>query len=217
MRKILMTAALAALLAVPALAQFPGFGRMGGPEMLLGNKSVQTELKMTDKQKDALKAAQEKMQADFKKAREDMDFEGFRTAMENYGKALKKIKDGLSKDQAKRLNQIEVQNAGLDAFDRDDVKKALKLTEKQQDAIKDAKKDLQSDVKELLTDARGDREKLTAAFKKVGELRTKATDKVLKSLTADQKKEWDKLTGKKFEMKMEGFPGFGGGRPKDDK
>src|SRR4051812_44534424 len=71
MRKLLLTGALVALLATPILAQRPGGGRPDFTVFLLANKTVQDELKLTDKQKDALKKAEESV----KKARDGGDVE----------------------------------------------------------------------------------------------------------------------------------------------
>ena len=58
MRKCVLTLALVGLLALPVYAQF-GFGGRGGTGMLLTNKSVQEELKLTDAQKSDVKKIQE--------------------------------------------------------------------------------------------------------------------------------------------------------------
>src|SRR6266481_7522810 len=68
--KVTLALGVVALLAAPALAQ-RGQGGRGGPGgggamFLLANEGVQKELKITDEQKDKLKAASEKFQADNK-------------------------------------------------------------------------------------------------------------------------------------------------------
>jgi Spy/CpxP family protein refolding chaperone len=222
MRKVLLTAALAGLLVLPVFAQFrPGMmGRMGG-DMLLLNKSVQDELKLTKDQKSQLEKIQKAQRAAFAKAREafkDGDADTGKEIMEKAGKeatkSIKKVKDTLTTTQAKRFTQIQIQVAGLEAYAREDVQKALKLTDKQKDDIKDIRDDLGKDIKDLMEDARGDREKFGAAMKKIAKLRADAQAKITKSLTDDQKKAWKDLTGEPFTLKMD----FGGGRrPRDRK
>jgi hypothetical protein len=214
MRKTLLTLALVALLAMPVAAQFGGFG-MGQADsaMLLSQKSVQDELKLTDEQKKAVAAANEDLTKALQKAREDMDFSGIRTAMEDQRKALKKVVDKLDEKQAKRLMQIEVQLAtgkqkNPQIFANAGVQKALKLTTKQKDTTKETLSNLEKDVKEVLDDAQGDRQKFREAARKIGELRTESYTKIEKTLDDDQKKDFGKLGGEKFEMKWE-FPGFG--------
>jgi len=232
MRKLLMTLALVGLLSVPLLAQFRpgGFGRgPQGGDMLLMNKSVQTELKLDDKQKKALGEITKK-QADLRgkirEAFEDGDrekaMEILKKAGEETNKAVKEFNKSLTSTQAKRFQEIQVQvatkNNSLEIFKNEDVAKALKLTDKQKEKIKESLTDLQKDVKELFEDAKGDREKFGAAMKKVGGLRKDAFEKITKDLTSDQQKIWKTLGGEKFELKMEG--GFGrdkGKRPGKDK
>jgi Spy/CpxP family protein refolding chaperone len=202
----LLTATLVALvIGAPALAQLGGLG-FGGPN-LLSNKGVQDEIKLTDKQKAEIKKVQETFNADMKKAREDKDREAFQAAFKKYNTALGKVKDGLKPEQVKRLNQIEIQASGLAAFKRKDVLKELKLSDKQKDQVKDIEQDLAKDMKELFADARGDREKMTAAIKKLGKMRTDAFAKVVKTFDADQKKAWKELTGKPYTIKFEGIGG----------
>ena len=227
-----LTAALLVLATSPAFAQPQpgqpgrfGFGMTGGAPsaaMLLRNEKVQEELKLTDDQKTAVQKAGEtvndKYKDDLAKARTDMDREKMADLRKTMGAELMKaVADVLKPDQTKRLKQIEVQAAGINAFTLDDVQAALKLTDAQKTAVKGAVDDMQKDVQDLFKDAQGDREKMTAAFKKIQDLRTDAVEQVVKGLTDDQKKTWTDLKGDKFELAL-GFPGavgagtFGPGR-----
>jgi hypothetical protein len=229
MRKLLMTLALVGLLSVPIMAQFrPGMfggGPMGG-DMLLMNKSVQTELKFDDKQKKALGEITKK-QADargkIREAFEDGDrekaMELVKKSGEETAKSLKEFKKTLTTAQTKRLHEIEVQVAtrfnDLNIFKNEAVAKALKLTDKQKAAAKEAATDLAKDTKELFDDAKGDFTKFRAIQKKVAGLRKDAFEKFTKGLSTDQQKVWKDLAGEKFDLKMEG--GFGKGKGKNRK
>jgi Spy/CpxP family protein refolding chaperone len=218
-----LTAGLAVLAASPAFAQPRpggpgGFGPPGGFQItastLLRNDKVLEELKLTDDQKADLKKAAdkvtEKYRDEFGKAQGDFQKIGelFKSQNEDMEKAMVAV---LKADQAKRLKQIEVQAAGLNAFDRDDVQSALKLTDKQKQTVKDEQDGVQKDIRDLRQDALNDRDKMAAMGKKIQELRADALAKVVKGLNDDQAKAWKDLTGDKFEVALGGGFGFPGG------
>jgi hypothetical protein len=208
MRKMLLTAVLVGLMAVPLFAQRPG----GGGErpvtvfVLLSNKGVQEELKLTDKQKEAAGEVSKNYMAAVTKA-------GFRDkdarekAGEEATKAAAKIVDELKAEQKKRLNQIEVQVLGIRAFTKEEVASALKLSDKQKDEIKEVAEETGKDVRELMKDVGRDKDKRTEAMTKVAKLRKEAINKITKSFSDEQKKTYKDLTGEPFEYK----PEFGGG------
>ena len=211
-----LTAGLLVLLASPAFAQPPG-GRMFQPNaaFLLRDEKVQTELKLTDDQKAAFAKIGDKYKDDIDKARKDMDFakmgELFKSASEDVDKAIPTV---LKPDQRKRLDQLLVQVSGLGAFSKDDVKTALKLSDKQTKDIESSQDDVKKDAEELFKDAGMDREKRGEARKKVQAMQKEALDKITEGFSAEQKTAWKDLTGEKFE-----FTPFGGRppRPADDK
>ena len=213
-----LTAGLIVLAASPAFAQQPGrqrggfgggFGGMTAPSAaaLLRNDKVQEELKLTDAQKADLTKAEdavsEKYKDDLAKARTDMDREKMAELRKAENADLEKATAGVLKpEQVKRLKQIEVQAAGLNAFSKEDVQTALKLTDAQKQDVKTAVDDMQKDVQDLFKDAQGDREKMADALKKVQGLRTDAMAGIVKGLSADQKKTWNDLTGEKFDVAL---------------
>ncbi|NBO92509.1 MAG: hypothetical protein EBV06_09410 [Planctomycetia bacterium] len=226
MRKMTMTMILAALLVLPALAQFRpggglGFGGGGqSGDALLKNKSVQKELKFTEeqtkavteigaKQMEAIKEAFPLFKDDMEKAQEMM-----KKARETEAASLKKVAEDLTNDQKKRFEQIKIQvaatNKDVNVFKTESVIKTLSLTEKQQDSIKETIDVVAKDSKELFDDAKGDRKKMFEVGKKVTELRGEAFDKVVKMLSEDQKKSWTEAQGDKFDFKPD-FGGFGKG------
>ena len=215
MRKILLTVAMATLVCLPVMAQFRGMG-MGGDmsATLLTIEGVQKELKLTDAQKkDIAKAGKDRTEA-FAKAREDMDMEGFQKAQEGYTKAIADVKKGLKTDQKKRLLGIEVQvaekNKTAAIFKNAEVVKALDLTEKQTDSIKELMSENEKDAKELFEEAKGDRSKFKGAFEKIQKMGSKSYTKISESLSEKQLETWKELKGEKFEVT---FP-KGGFNPK---
>ncbi|HEY2838992.1 MAG TPA: hypothetical protein VGJ26_07580, partial [Pirellulales bacterium] len=155
-RMTLLAFAAAALLASPAFAQPPGGGRGGmqmrgggGIGMLLGNASVQEELKLDDKQKEKIKEFTAK-QREAQQGLRDLDQEERRAKMQELNKHAESFaKEVLTPEQNKRIQQIVIQTAGLRAFAMENVAKELKLTDEQKEKIKTLSDDLQKDVREL--------------------------------------------------------------------
>jgi hypothetical protein len=190
--------------------------------MVIFQKSVQDEVKLTDAQKGDLEKAQEKMRSSMREAfqsaggdREKMQ-EAMKTATEATKKEIDKVKESLKPEQTKRLKQLEIQFAGLRAFAEADVQKELKLTDKQKDEIKEISESATKDSQELMATARSgggrpDPAKLQEVGKKVQAVQKEAQDKVAGLLTDAQKKTWAEMTGEKFD-KFERF-GQGGRGP----
>jgi len=220
--KVLLVLGVAALLAAPAMAQGQrkggGFGRGGfGPGMLLNNKGVQKELKLTDDQTkkvtDALKEVQDKHRDEFT-GLQDLQGDERREKMQEIMKKVneeqtKAISEILSADQVKRLNQIELQNSGPRAFTQEKVQKDLKLTDDQKDKIKTIADDLNQEMQGL----RGGGGDFQENMKKMASMRKEAMEKITAVLTDDQKKTWKELTGEPYEVKFEQGQ-FGGRRGK---
>jgi len=204
-----LTAGLLVLLASPAFAQPPGGRGMFQPNaaMLLRDPKVKEELKLTDDQKAAFEKIDEKYKSKFEDAQGDREkmTELFKSASADVDKV---VADSLKPDQRKRLNQLLVQRSGINAFSKDDVKTALKLTDTQEKDIKTTQDELRKDREDLFKDVGEDREKRAEAGKKVQAMQKEAMDKIVEGFTDDQKKEWKELTGAKFE-----FAPFGGFRP----
>jgi hypothetical protein len=209
----LLTAGLFVLVASPAFAQPPGNRGMRPPATaasLLRQDKVKTELKLTDDEKEKVAKVTDKYKDDLAAAGQDREKRGelYKAMNADLDKALPTI---LNADQTKRLNQLVVQASGLDAFSKDDVKTALKLTDKQTKEIDDQKAAVTKDAEDLMKDVGTDRQKRREARQKVQALRTDAMDKIVASFTDDQKKEWTALTGDKFTFD---FGRQGGRRPR---
>jgi hypothetical protein len=219
MHKAFLTLALVALLALPVLAQRGQraggmFGLMDGTA-LLGNKSVQDELKLSDDQKKDIKAATDARLKAFRAAMEDMDREAMQKAGQEFTKSMTRVREKLTSAQAKRLFQIEVQvatkNNSTRVFQYPEVQKALKFTEKQQKLVKSTISDFEKDVKKLMEESKGDGQKMFANMKKIRERGKEAYTTITRSLDDTQQKALKDLGGEKFELKMQ-VP-LGGGRP----
>lgn len=206
LRRALASVAFGGVLAVSVVAQPPGGGggfgggmfqgRGGGdPAMMLMNKSVQAELKITeDEARDILQKYNE----------------------ETTSLLAKVLEDKGKKDQARRLNQIRVQQLGFRAFSDEKVASTLKLTTDQKNEIKEIAEDLKKEVDSMRKDIGMDFSKMRDIMTKSASLQKDAVAKVSEMLNAEQKKAWKELVGAPFEMKSEfggGRPGGAGGRP----
>jgi len=202
---------LVALLAGPALAQGQGrgFGMFGGGGigMLIGNESVQKELKLDDKQVEKAKEIADKNRSKMTAAREELqnvDQEERRTKMQALTKemnesTLKAVGDFLKPEQISRLHQISYQVRGAMAFSDPEVAKKLSLTDTQKTDIQTIVTDSNAEMREIFTSNQDDRE---AAMKKVAELRKETLAKVTAKLNDEQQKTWKEMIGSPFEIKF---------------
>jgi Spy/CpxP family protein refolding chaperone len=212
----------------------PG-GRMtgtmaGGPGSLVELtrlEEVQKELKLTDDQKEKLKTLAEDVRTKVRAAMSELrdvppeelkakqsEFE--KKAAEASQKAEKQMAEILKPEQLARLKEIGLQAAGPAALLKPEVAKDLGLSDEQRD-----------NVKKIFGEAREQRQKLLASMRdlepeermqKMGETREKMNqiqketgEKAMKVLTAEQRDKFEKMKGKKIDLK---FPPMGprGGR-----
>jgi hypothetical protein len=215
--KLALVIGAVALLASPALAQRGrgGFGGMGGAGMLLNVEKVQKDLKLdadtVKKAQDALTKVREDNRDEFAKLR-DASAEERTAILKKINEANDKALEGvLSKDQMKRLKQIERQFAGVRMFQLEEVQKALKLTDDQKGKIKEITDDLQKEQQDLFSGGKPDAD----ALKKFQTMQKDALANAVKILKDDQKKEYKELTGEPIEISMQDlFQGRGrGGKP----
>lgn len=203
---------LVTLLAGSAAAQGQGrgfggmFGGGGGYAMLLGNDSVQKELKLEDQQIEKCKEIGEKAREKMTEARtatEGLDQDERRNKMmalnrEINESTMKAAGEFLKPEQVTRLKQISYQQHGANAFSDPEVQKKLNITESQKTDIQSI---VQESMGEMVTfeENRDDRE---AMMKKIGEHRKQTLAKAEAKLNDEQQKSWKELLGSPFEIKI---------------
>jgi len=202
---------LVALLASPALAQQGrGGGMMGGGGLsgLIGNASVQKELKLDDTQaekaKDFAAKAREKMTENRSKL-EGLEGEERRTKQQEINKemneaALKAFGEFLKPEQVARLKQINNQVRGAQAFSDPEIAAKLNLTDSQKTEIQAISQESFGKFATIRTDHEGDREGMMKAFT---ELRKETLTKAEAKLNDEQQKTWKELLGAPFEYKAD--------------
>jgi len=215
-----------ALFAVGAVvvveAQQPG--RTGGGfginvyTSVLSNKDLQTELKITDEQKEKFKPITEKNTEAGKKNRDAFkdagdDDDKKKAAREGFTKSnaeiRKMVEDVLTSEQKVRIAQIDVQVKGMRAFTDEKLSKDLNITEAQTSKIKGVQTEYDTDSKAIPRFDR-DKDKNAENQKKREKLRKAAFADIEDTLTADQKSKWKEMTGAPFDTaKLFTIPGFG--------
>ena len=207
---------LVALLAGPALAQGGGRGGFGmggggGVAMLIGNESVQKELKLDDTQVAKAKEVAEKNMEKMRAAREEnqgLEREEMMKKMQELGKEMnastkKAIGEFLKPEQLTRLDQISCQTRGVMAFADPEIAKKLNITDAQKGEIKTITDDMNEQMRELRSGFADDRE---GTMKKMTELRKETLGKVVAKFNDEQQKTWKEMIGAPFELKMEMRP-----------
>ncbi len=216
--KTIVALGLVALMAGPALAQQGrgggrGFGG-GGIGMLLGNASVQQELKLDATQIEKAKALNTKLREKVTAATQGLEGQERFTKMREMSTELNTeantaAKEFLKPEQMKRLHQIHHQVQGVQAFADEHVQTHLKLTDSQKSDIHSIVEASNTEMRSIgqgfQSDPEGTRAKMT-------EHRKETISKIEAKLTDEQKTTYKEMLGAPFEIKFEPRPGGGGGR-----
>jgi hypothetical protein len=186
------------VLSIPALLAVPAAGQeMIHPEgstiklILLRQKSVQEELKVSDDLKKQINDFTEKQHEAFLKSAklDEAERKAKHEAMEKEN--AKFLKDSLSAAQVKRLDQIAMQFAALHHLLKPENSRALKLNDEQLDKLKDLQKDSRSELEKVITSKEGRTEKLA-------KLRADTRTKILAILNDAQKEQVREMAGPPF-------------------
>jgi hypothetical protein len=200
---------LVALLAGPAAAQGGrGFGMFGNMGVLLGNASVQKELKLDEKQLEKAKEVSEKSGEEMQEKNQglqDLSPEERRTKRveimrELNESTLKAAGAFLKPEQITRLKQISLQQRRAQAFLDPEVAKNLNLKDTQKSEIQTIVQEAGAEIRTIFQENQDDRE---AAMKKIQELNTKTLDQIVAKLNDEQQKSWKAMLGSPFEVKYE--------------
>lgn len=190
---ITLALAVMMLASSPALAQQRGqfAGGFGvSPLMLLGQKSVQDELKLSGDQVKKVQELTEKQRDAFRDF-QNLDQDERRKKMQEMAQSNQKaIGTILKEGQLKRLKQITWQQQGSGAFSDPDVASALKLTDEQKQKMRDIQQSAFGEMRDLGRDEE--------AQKKRQEILKTMNDKLQGVLTAEQKEKLKELTGEPF-------------------
>lgn len=174
---------------------------------LLGNKAVQEELKLTADQQakiaailseleDEIEGSLKAQSADGKESDDIDESEIVNSALAKYGPRLQAV---LDKDQANRLWQIGAQASGLAVFNNNRTRRVLNLNRSQQEKMADLSDKMVQEVTQLATDP-------TKNIKEIQEKAKLAEEncrkEYLKLLTDEQRRRFDELLGKPFDLDL---------------
>lgn len=191
--QVALAAAVVAIAASPVLAQQRqgggrGFG--GGVMFLLGQESVQKELKLSEEQVKKVQELGEKQREAFQGLR-DLGQEERRTKMQELAKANDKaIGQILKPEQLKRARQIALQRQGAAAVNNEEIAKALNVTDAQKEKIRE----IQTKAREEMQGLGFDEEART----KRQEVMKAMNEKISGVLTAEQKTKLKEMQGEPF-------------------
>jgi Spy/CpxP family protein refolding chaperone len=216
----LMSAALTLFWLSAALAQPqgkppfpPGPPPPQGPPptlMLLTEKSVQTDLKLTAAQIKKVSAAINKLQTAMKSTfnvAPDQREQKMKDIMKTADQAADEI---LTTEQKQRIKQISLQLQGSQAFANADVVKDLSLTEEQQAKIKTINDGIGKQMGDLF---QGKKLPPQTMHKKVTDIKKSADADARKLLTSEQASMWNEMTGMPFRGEIRMMPPMGFGPP----
>ena len=234
--KLVLRMILVAAMAVATLgtvsAQRPGGGGGFVPSAYgaVGtSEDLQKELKISDEQKTKLKEAMEPIN----KKRTELFTRGQggqqqtdeqrKERTEKMVKLAEETKAAvgtvLNAEQTKRIGQIDYQMMGIAAYSNAEVQKKMSFTDDQKEKVKATVEAYQKDREELNKDmprrsqqpSDEDKKKRADVTKKITALNKEAQDKIVESLTAEQKKTWTDMIGEKVDV-SKFMPQFGGPR-----
>lgn len=175
---------------------------------LLRVPKVQAELKLDEDQKveinDAVKSIAKMRTGIYQKLRQLQPLERVKKNRELQQKiateAERKVKGILEPKQLARLDQILLQLEGLPALRDPRVVKKLKITEEQQQKFKDVNLKVLKQRSRVVRDFRNGKLERAKYQEKLGELNKDLEKKTLEVLDKQQRAEFDKMKGRKFEL-----------------
>ena len=215
----------------PGGGQFGGRG--GGQNnisisQLLQSEKVRNEAEIFDEQVQELREASDKIRAaaranqgerpDFRNLTEEQRrelFEKFRKSSEETQKKINTaVEEILLPHQLERLEEIRIQLLGTGALLLEPVQKKLKVTDTQKakfeeitNGTREKSQEMFGSVREKFQELGGDREKIQALMAEIREkmeaAQKEAEEKIVGTLTAAQKKQFEEMKGKPFEISRE--------------
>lgn len=203
------------------------FGRSQSLVSLVGNEAVQKDIGLTDTSK--VTPLVEEYRNAMRDATAGSDFQGLRdlpqaeqaakmreltakldAAQKKVNESVEpKLKEALTADQLKRLNEIKIQANGIASLSDAAVVKELGLSDEQQKKIADVRAEGEKARRELFGSGNNQE-----AFAKIREVTEQTLTKATDVLDAGQKEKFTALKGKPFDVSQLGFGGRAGGRGK---
>jgi tetratricopeptide (TPR) repeat protein len=182
----------------------------GGRELhLLGQKSVQEDLRLSEEQVRKITNLRDQRREAFRDPRHHPTLEEWDKKFEELAAQEKTLTELLQPEQARRLRQIALQQRGNDAFTDPEVEAALSLTALQKETIRD----IQDKSRQEIGAAFQAGDFGPEGWKKIEDLRNKARSQILELLSDGQKAQWNELAGAPFKGRLRPWHPGGFGPP----
>ncbi len=214
MKKALSTLLYAAVLAVACNAQTAVTIESNVNYDILARADVIKEIGLTDAQKSKVTCAVAAHTKAINDSIQDLVGEASGDIQEQINGIVKKQQANLHKQlaaildekQLKRFEQVELQLAGIDAFSREPIKKALSFTKEQSAMITKLTSEIEEAIQSMVEN--GTYKEIEGGGvalelrpedeKKLEEMGRKAQTQLAATFTDEQKKKWEELTGPAF-------------------
>ncbi len=213
--------ALVVCTASPALAQFPRGLRFPASlqnVFMLRSDAVQKELGVNDEQQAMLADLAMQLQQDAfevisglqdltPQEQKEMMPEVMKMIADKGTEAQNKVDEILDDSQTERLKELSLQSRGARALEDDEVIAALKITDEQKEELADVREEGSQAMQETFRKLRGGGGDQGDIREKMAELRNKLSEKALAVLAPDQREQFEKMQGAKFDFPpRRGFP-----------
>jgi hypothetical protein len=174
-----------------------GFGGSGGGTMLLGQESVQQELKLSPEQIKQVDEYLPKQRETFSGLR-DLSQQERRQKLAELAKANQgALGSILDETQQARLKQIALQQRGTQALADPEVAEAVGLDDEQKGRVRELDSEARAEMQKLFQDFRaGDRTELRKKFEAA---RNAVSERIQALLTPEQQAKWKDLVGEPFQ------------------
>ena len=161
--------------------------------MLLRQQSVQKELKLTEEQVEKIHKFAHQQWEKAQKASKGSDAEQDKEFVKLSEENERFVEKTLMKEQRTRLQEINLQVAGLLCVTRHDIAKRLKLTDEQKKRLAEIQKEARREAEELLYATKKEQQR-----EKLKEIRELSRKRVQDLLTDEQELAWKNMTGEPF-------------------
>jgi hypothetical protein len=112
-----------------------------------------------------------------------------------------KVDKVLNEKQRVRVKELSIQRRGVEALQDDEVIEALKLSDEQKQKLTAIRDEIADKQQAIFKDAGGDRQQMREKFLA---LRKEAGESAMAILTSDQREQFDKMKGPKFDFPQGG-------------
>jgi hypothetical protein len=192
-----------------AQAQSPFGGALAGGyislQSMLQNPDVRKELNLSPQQLTKIEVIMHKIRERHRPDVDNLRYEGpegrdkMIALMKTVSsEVLDELAGDLKPGQVKRLKEIRYQAQGILALSDPGVELRLRLNTFEKDKIKDLSEDMMEQIHQVLENSRGD---FQEALARIGGIRLVSLHKALAILSDEQRRTWNELIGKPFDLK----------------